>query len=128
MKRKLTVAALLAALIAATASCFAQSRSPASGDKKPNILGEPFTKLRMTKLYNLMQDPYERADITSNTYWDWIINHVPQVYQGMEGVTTFVASFKEYPKREFELMVRLYGPTKAFFDKQWTLSDIEEVR
>ena len=53
----------------------------------------------MTKLYNLMQDPYERADITSNTYWDWIIDHVPQVYQGMEGVTNFVASFKEYPPR-----------------------------
>ncbi len=32
------------------------------------------------------------------------------------------------PKREFELMVRLYGPTKAFFDKQWTLSDAEEVK
>ena len=46
-----------------------------------------------------MQDPFERADITSNTYWDWIMNHVPQVYQGMEGVTTFVASFKEYPPR-----------------------------
>ena len=46
-----------------------------------------------------MQDPFERADITSNTYWDWIMNHVPQVYQGMEGVTTFVASFKEFPPR-----------------------------
>jgi hypothetical protein len=29
--------------------------------------------------------------------------------------------------RGFELMVRLYGPTKAFFDKQWKLSDVEEV-
>ncbi len=57
------------------------------------VWAEPFTKLRLTKLYNLMQDPFERADITSNTYWDWIMNHVPQVYQGMEGVMTFVASF-----------------------------------
>jgi arylsulfatase A-like enzyme len=63
------------------------------------IWGEPFTKLRLTKIYNLMQDPFERADITSNTYWDWIMNHVPQVYQGMEGVTDFVASFKEFPPR-----------------------------
>ena len=30
--------------------------------------------------------------------------------------------------RGFELMVRLYGPTKAFFEKQWKLSDVEEVR
>ena len=27
------------------------------------------------------------------------MNHVPQVYQGMEGVTTFLASFKDYPPR-----------------------------
>ena len=32
------------------------------------------------------------------------------------------------PKREFELMVRLYGPTKAFFEKTWVLPDIEPVR
>jgi hypothetical protein len=31
------------------------------------------------------------------------------------------------PARGFELMVRLYGPTKAFFDKQWSLPDVEEV-
>jgi arylsulfatase len=63
------------------------------------VWGEPFVKLRMTKLYNLMQDPFERADITSNTYWDWIMNHVPQVCQGMEGVSDFLASFKEFPPR-----------------------------
>jgi arylsulfatase A-like enzyme len=63
------------------------------------VWGEPFTVLRMTKLYNLMQDPFERADITSNTYWDWIMNHVPQVYQGMGAVVTFLDSFHEYPPR-----------------------------
>jgi arylsulfatase A-like enzyme len=63
------------------------------------LWAEPFTKLRLTKLYNLMQDPFERADITSNTYWDWIMNHVPQVYLGMEGVGDFLASFKEFPPR-----------------------------
>jgi arylsulfatase A-like enzyme len=63
------------------------------------VWAEPFAVLRLTKLYNLMQDPYERADITSNTYWDWIMNHVPQVYQGMGGVMTFLASFDEFPPR-----------------------------
>ena len=63
------------------------------------VWGEPFTVLRLTKLYNLMQDPFERADVTSNTYWDWIINHVPQVYAGMSGVMGFLESFKEYPPR-----------------------------
>ena len=35
------------------------------------IWAEPFTVLRVPKLYNLRTDPFERADITSNTYWDW---------------------------------------------------------
>ena len=63
------------------------------------VWGEPFTVLRLTKIYNVMQDPFERADITSNTYWDRILNHVPQVYQGMGSVMAFLESFKEYPPR-----------------------------
>ena len=31
------------------------------------------------------------------------------------------------PKREFELMFRLYAPTKVFFDKTWKLPDVEKV-
>jgi hypothetical protein len=31
------------------------------------------------------------------------------------------------PKREFELMFRLYRPTKALFDKAWVLPDIEKI-
>ena len=40
------------------------------------IWAEPFTELRVPKLFNLRTDPYERADITSNTYYDWMIDHV----------------------------------------------------
>jgi hypothetical protein len=29
--------------------------------------------------------------------------------------------------RKFEVMFRAYGPEKAFFDKTWTLPDIEKV-
>ena len=32
------------------------------------IWAEPFTALRVPKLFNLRTDPFERADITSNTY------------------------------------------------------------
>ena len=31
------------------------------------------------------------------------------------------------PNRRFELMFRLYGPTKALFDKAWRLPDVEKV-
>jgi len=76
---------------------FAEQRLPGT----MGVWAEPFTKLRLTKLYNLFQDPFERADITSNTYWDWLMNHVPQVYQGMEGVSVFAESFKEFPPRSY---------------------------
>jgi len=31
------------------------------------------------------------------------------------------------PARKFELMFRLYAPTKALFDKTWVLPDVEKV-
>jgi arylsulfatase len=74
---------------------FAEQRVPGT----MAVWAEPFTTLRLTKIYNLMQDPFERADITSNTYWDWVMNHVPQVYVGMEEVQKFVPTFKEFPPR-----------------------------
>ena len=40
------------------------------------IWQEPLVPLRFPKLYNLRTDPFERADITSNTYWDWVLDHV----------------------------------------------------
>ena len=63
------------------------------------VWAEPFTKLRLQKIYNLFQDPFERADITSNTYWDWLINHVGSIYGVMDEVFKFAATFKEYPPR-----------------------------
>jgi arylsulfatase len=74
---------------------FAEQRAPGT----MQVWGEPFTVLRITKLYNLMQDPFERADITSNTYWDWYFDHVPQMYLGIQEVMGFLESFKAFPSR-----------------------------
>ena len=65
------------------------------------LWAEPFTTLRLQKIYNLFQDPFERADITSNTYWDWNLNHVGSAYGMMEEVFKFIATFKEFPPRSF---------------------------
>jgi arylsulfatase A-like enzyme len=65
------------------------------------LWAEPFTTLRLQKIFNLMQDPFERADITSNTYWDWNMNHVGAVYGTMDDVFEFVATFKDFPPRAF---------------------------
>jgi arylsulfatase len=65
------------------------------------VWAEPFTKLRLQKTFNLMQDPFERADITSNTFWDWQLNHVGSIYGAMDEVFKFVATLKEFPPRSF---------------------------
>ncbi len=58
---------------------------------------EPFTRLRLQKIFNLLQDPYERADVTSNTFWDWQLNHIGQVYGAMDEVVKFATTFKAFP-------------------------------
>jgi arylsulfatase len=61
------------------------------------IWAEPFTKLRMPKFFDLHADPYERADITSNTYYDWMISN-PAPFLGAQPVVgKFLATFKDYP-------------------------------
>jgi arylsulfatase A-like enzyme len=62
------------------------------------IWAEPFTKLRVPKIFDLRADPYERADITSNTYWDWLQSAgVGAIVSGPAIVGQFLATFKEYP-------------------------------
>lgn len=65
------------------------------------VWAEPFTKLRLQKTFNLYQDPYERADFTSNTFWDWQMNHVGQIYGAMNEVFEFAETFKAFPPRSF---------------------------
>jgi arylsulfatase A-like enzyme len=64
------------------------------------IWSEPFTSLRVPKIFNLRTDPYERADITSNTYYDWFIDHAFLLVPAQEYVGQFLATFREYPQRQ----------------------------
>ncbi len=61
------------------------------------IWAEPFTRLRLPKMFDLRSDPYERADITSNTYWDWELAHAYLLVAGQEYIAKFLATFKDYP-------------------------------
>jgi arylsulfatase len=51
-------------------------------------------------LYNLRTDPYERADITSNTYYDWLFHRVYLFVPAQAYVGKFLETFKEYPPRQ----------------------------
>jgi arylsulfatase len=59
-----------------------------------------FRGLRMPYIFNLRTDPYEFATITSNTYWDWYIDHAWILYPLPDVVGEFLATFKEYPSRQ----------------------------
>ena len=60
----------------------------------------PFTTLRVPKIFNLRTDPYERADITSNTYYDWLLDHAFLLVPAQDYVGEFLTTFKEYPPRQ----------------------------
>lgn len=61
------------------------------------LWSEPFTWLRMPKIFNLRRDPFERADHNSNNYWTWFINHPFVFYGGNNIVMEHIQSYKEYP-------------------------------
>jgi arylsulfatase len=61
------------------------------------LWAEPFTKLRLSKFYDLNSDPFERADITSNTYWDWLMDHAYVQYGAVAQIAEYLESYKEYP-------------------------------
>jgi len=64
------------------------------------IWRDPFTCLRAPLVYNLRMDPYERADITSNTYNDWVLRRSFIVVPIQALAAQFLATFKDYPPRQ----------------------------
>ena len=73
------------------------------------IWSEPFTTLRVPKIFNLRLDPYERADITSNTYYDWLLDHAFTLVPAQAHVGQFLATFKEFPPRQKAASFNLEG-------------------
>jgi arylsulfatase A-like enzyme len=62
------------------------------------IWAEPFTKLRIPKLFDLRSDPYERADVTSNTFYDFFLSDGAGPFIASQAIVApFLATFKEYP-------------------------------
>jgi arylsulfatase len=64
------------------------------------LWAEPFTVLRIPKLFNLRTDPFERADITSNTYYDWFIDNPYIALAANFIISEFLQSFVEFPPRQ----------------------------
>jgi arylsulfatase A-like enzyme len=60
----------------------------------------PFVKLRLPHIMNLRRDPFERAVFNSNTYWDWCVDHAPQLYLVQGLVAAQIENFVKYPPRQ----------------------------
>ncbi|WP_067150490.1 arylsulfatase [Pseudotamlana agarivorans] len=74
---------------------FMEQRSPGT----LQVWAEPFTVLRLPMIYNLRRDPYEFASITSNTYYDWLLDHAFLLVPAQAYVAKFLGTFKDYPPR-----------------------------
>jgi arylsulfatase len=61
---------------------------------------EPFVPLRIPLIFNLRRDPYERATLTSNTYYDWLIDRAYLLVPAQAYVGEFLATFQEFPPRQ----------------------------
>ncbi len=75
---------------------FMEQRAPGT----LRVWAEPFTELRFPKLFNLRTDPFERADITSNTYYDWLIDRAYLMVPAQVFVAQMAATLAEFPSRQ----------------------------
>jgi arylsulfatase A-like enzyme len=75
---------------------FFEQKTPGTLD----IWGEPFTARRVPLVFNLRMDPYERAEITSNSYYAWTLHKMYLMMGSQAIVAGFVDTFKEYPPRQ----------------------------
>ena len=64
------------------------------------LWANPFTPLRIPLIFNLRRDPYERAQLTSNTYYDWVIDRVFLLVPAQAYAGKFLETFKEFPPRQ----------------------------
>jgi arylsulfatase len=93
---------------------FAEQRAQSTA-----VWSEPMVSLRVPLIFNLRRDPFERAQHNSNVYWDWLINHTPQLYQCQAIVAAQIDNFVKYPPRQkaasfnLDAVMRQLGPAIA---------------
>jgi arylsulfatase A-like enzyme len=60
----------------------------------------PYKVLRLPKIFNLRQDPFERMDHDSDNYYQWMMEHLFLLTPSMYKVAEFKATFEEFPQRQ----------------------------
>jgi len=63
-------------------------------------MGGALVQLRVPHIFNLRRDPFERASINSNTYYDWMYDHLPWMYLVQDLVAEQIGNYVKYPPRQ----------------------------
>ncbi|WP_420995266.1 arylsulfatase [Cupriavidus sp. 30B13] len=61
------------------------------------VWANPFRCLRAPKIFNLRMDPYERADIVSDQYYDWMVRNAYLAGIAAMKASAFLQTFVDYP-------------------------------
>ncbi|MDE1167305.1 MAG: arylsulfatase [Pseudomonas sp.] len=72
---------------------FCEQRKPGGFE----VWQDPFVCLRVPKIFNLRMDPYERADVVSDQYNDWLAKNVYLTGIATMKASIFLQTFVEYP-------------------------------
>lgn len=72
---------------------FCEQKQPGQFD----VWANPFTCLRVPKMYNLRMDPYEHADISGSGYDQWRVENAYLTAEAVSKAAVFLETFVEYP-------------------------------
>ena len=89
------------------------------------VWSNPLTCLRVAKIFNLRMDPYERADVVSDQYYDWITKNAYLAAYGVMKSAAFLQTFVDYPPSQIpdsfsidQIEKRVDDAAKAKMSKQ----------
>ena len=70
------------------------------GATRLRVWQERFVQLRLPDIFNLRRDPFERAIDNSNTYPDWMVTQIPQLYLVQALIAAQIENNVKYPPRQ----------------------------
>ena len=76
----------------------------------------PLVTWRIPKLFNLRMDPYERADVVSDQYNDWLVRNDYLLVKGQLQAAAFLETFVKYPPSQRGASFNIEG-VRAQVDK-----------
>jgi arylsulfatase len=68
--------------------------------ERMKVWSEPLVNLRLPLMFNLRRDPFERSQHNSNSYYEFVFDHVFLIYGMMAIVQAQIDDYVKYPPRQ----------------------------